>query len=189
MGKDEAKESKSALFSEVSRPGPLATEPTPALPKGNGRVKSTVNLQTIFKKNPAADDKSKDENKVISSSAADRPIVASELKLVLEEFAESRKNQAAEYQLLKRDFTIEGNLVTIPLTNSIEEPLLQNIRAQLNTYLRDKLDNHLISVVGVLMEAGSKKMAYTNKEKFDHLAEKNPVLRELKERLGLDTDF
>ena len=159
------------------------------MPKENGRIKSTVNLQTIFRKNPTADDKSKDENKIIASSAPDRPLVAEELKLALEEFAESRKNQAAEYQLLKRDFTVQGNLVTIPLTNSIEEPLLQNIRAQLNSYLREKLDNHSISVVGVLLEAGSKKMAYTNKEKFDHLAEKNPALRELKERLGLDTDF
>ena len=159
------------------------------MPKENGRIKSTVNLQTIFKKNPTADGKSKDENKVIGNSAVDRPLVATELKLALEEFAESRKNQAAEYQLLRRDFTVQGNLVTIPLTNSIEEPLLQNIRAQLNSYLRDKLDNHLISVVGALIEAGSKKMAYTNKEKFDHLAEKNPALKELKERLGLDTDF
>ena len=159
------------------------------LPKENGRIKSTVNLQTIFKNSAKADDKTKEENKVISSPGPDRPVVAAELKLVLEEFAESRKNQAAEYQLLKRDFTIQGNLVTIPLTNSIEEPLLQNIRVQLNTYLRDRLDNHAISVVGALIEAGSKKVAYTNKEKFDHLAEKNPALKELKERLGLDTDF
>jgi len=159
------------------------------LPKENGRIKSTVNLQTIFKKNPTTEDKSKDENKVIGDSTPDRPLVAAELKLALEEFAESRKNQAAEYQLFKRDFTVQGNRVTIPLTNSIEEPLLQNIRAQLNAYLRDKLDNHSISVVGVLMEAGSKKMAYTNKEKFDLLAEKNPMLKELKERLGLDPDF
>jgi DNA polymerase-3 subunit gamma/tau len=161
----------------------------PALPKENGRIKSTVNLQTIFKNNPKADDKTKEETKVISHSGVDRPVVTQELKLALEEFAESRKNQAAEYQLLKRDFTVQGNLVTIPLTNSIEEPLLQHIRLQLNTYLRDKLNNNLISVVGVLMEAGSKKVVYTNKEKFDHLAEKNPALKELKERLGLDTDF
>ena len=35
----------------------------------------------------------------------------------------------------------------------------------------------------------SKKIAYTNKEKFEHLAEKNPLLKELKEKLGLDPDF
>lgn len=161
----------------------------PTLPKENGRIKSTVNLQTIFKNNPKGDDKTKEENKGVIPSGPDRPIVTQELKLALEEFAESRKNQAAEYQLLKRAFSVQDNLVTIPLTNPIEEPLLQHIRLQLNAYLRDKLNNHLISVVGVLMEPGTKKVVYTNKEKFDHLAEKNPALKELKERLGLDTDF
>lgn len=34
-----------------------------------------------------------------------------------------------------------------------------------------------------------KKVIYTNREKFDHLVEKNPKLKDLKERLGLDTDF
>jgi len=118
------------------------------LPKENGRIKSTVNLQTIFKNNPRRTIKTKEENEVIIHSGSDRPIVTQELKLALEEFAESRKNQAAEYQLLRRDFTVQGSLVTIPLTNSIEEPLLQHIRLQLNAYLRDKLNNHLISVVG-----------------------------------------
>jgi DNA polymerase-3 subunit gamma/tau len=32
-------------------------------------------------------------------------------------------------------------------------------------------------------------MLYTSREKFDYLVEKNPVLKELKEKLGLDTDF
>jgi hypothetical protein len=100
-----------------------------------------------------------------------------------------RKNQVAEYQLLKQDFVFQDNAIIIPLSNAIEEPLLQNIRVQLTTYLRDKLNNSAISVIGVLHEMGSKKAIYTNKEKFDHLAEKNPMLRELKERLGLDTDY
>ena len=43
--------------------------------------------------------------------------------------------------------------------------------------------------MGVLELTSSKKVIYTNKEKFDHLAEKNPTLNDLKERLGLDTDF
>jgi len=40
-----------------------------------------------------------------------------------------------------------------------------------------------------MKESDKKKIAYTNKEKFDLLAEKNPLLKELKERLGLDPDF
>ena len=84
---------------------------------------------------------------------------------------------------------MSGAKITIPLTNPVEEPLLQNIRTQLTAYLRDKLNNNRISVIGLMQEFETKKVAYTNKEKFDHLAEKNPSLRELKERLGLDTDF
>jgi hypothetical protein len=111
------------------------------------------------------------------------------LAQVWEEFALLRKGQVAEYQLLKRGFTFVNSLITIPLSNPIEEQLLQNIRVQLTSYLRDKLNNSSISVIGVLEEIGSKKVVYTNKEKFDHLADKNPMLRELKERLGLDTDY
>jgi len=57
------------------------------------------------------------------------------------------------------------------------------------TYLRNRLSNPTIKVESVMKEMDVKKMAYTNKEKFDLLAEKNPMLKELKERLGLDTDF
>ncbi len=105
------------------------------------------------------------------------------------EFAELKKTQAGEYNLLKRGFTLNENKVTIPLTNPVEEPLLQSIRTQLTAYLRDKLNNSSISVFGVMQEFETKKIAYTNKEKFDYLAEKNPILLELKERFGLDSDY
>ena len=157
------------------------------MPKENGRVKSTVNLQSIFKTSPKGTEDKPKEEKVVTTP--DRPLVDEELKAAMDKFAESRKHQAAEYQLLRREFTLESNRVTISLTNSIEEPLLQNIRIQLTTHLRESLNNNSISVIGVLIEHGAKKVVYTNKEKFDHLALKNPALLELKERLGLDTDF
>jgi hypothetical protein len=75
------------------------------------------------------------------------------------------------------------------LANLVEEPLLQGIRTQLTAYLRDKLNNSNINVFGVMQAFETKRVAYTNKEKFDFLAEKNPILLELKERLGLDTDY
>ena len=75
------------------------------------------------------------------------------------------------------------------MANLVEEPLLQGIRTQLTAYLRDKLNNSNINVFGVMQAFETKRVAYTNKEKFDFLAEKNPILLELKERLGLDTDY
>ncbi|MCW5911076.1 MAG: hypothetical protein KIT62_08375 [Cyclobacteriaceae bacterium] len=57
------------------------------------------------------------------------------------------------------------------------------------TYLRDNLDNSLIQLDYKFADIETKRVAYTNKEKFDALAEKNPLLKKLQEKLGLDPDF
>jgi DNA polymerase-3 subunit gamma/tau len=100
-----------------------------------------------------------------------------------------RKNQLAEYHLLKRDFVLKENQIVISLTNPIEEPILQGIRTSLIAYLRDKLGNSSLLVTGFLEKIESSRAIYTNKEKFEHLAEKNPQLKDLQDRFGLDPDF
>jgi DNA polymerase-3 subunit gamma/tau len=111
------------------------------------------------------------------------------VKKVWSDFASLRKNQIAEYNLLARDFELQDNQIILPLSNPIEEPLLQGLRTSLITFLRDKLSHSSINVVGVLREVEAKKMIYTNKDKFEHLAQKNPLLKEMQERFGLDPDF
>jgi DNA polymerase-3 subunit gamma/tau len=125
----------------------------------------------------------------VVNTAADKPVDLETLKKVWAEFAELRRNQVAEYQLLKRDFTYEDNKIVVTLNNAIEEPFLQNMRTSLIAYLRDKLSNHSIMVTGVLREIeNNRPMIYTNQERFSYLLEKNPILKELKERFGLDPD-
>ena len=106
-----------------------------------------------------------------------------------EEFALQRKNQLAEYHLLKQPFDFEYPQVIIHLSNPVEEPLLQHIKPALTDYLRTQLDNRNISVISILKEQGEDKIAYTNKEKLDYLLSKNPLLKEMKDRLGLDPEF
>jgi hypothetical protein len=67
--------------------------------------------------------------------------------------------------------------------------MLNNIKSDLSAYLRERLRNNTIQIMGELQSSDEKKVIYTNREKFDYLAEKNPLLKELKDRLGLDTDF
>lgn len=120
---------------------------------------------------------------------ANKPLVLEEVQAVWNEFAERRKGQVAEYQLLKRDFQLIDNRIVIALNNPIEEPLLQNMRTSLITFLRDKLGNSALMVSGELKEVESKRQLYTNKEKFDYLLEQNPALQKLKDRFGLDAEF
>ena len=63
------------------------------------------------------------------------------------------------------------------------------MKSNLVEFLRQKLNNNSIQVTSVMQEFQSKKVAYTNKDKFEHLAEKNPILHQLKEKFGLDADF
>jgi DNA polymerase-3 subunit gamma/tau len=119
----------------------------------------------------------------------DRAIDFETLTLAWEEFAEQRKGQVAEYQLLKGNIRLDQNQVVLTLNNPIQEPLLQGIRTSLVGFLREKLGNSSVVVSGVLEQAAPGKVIYTNKEKFEHLAEQYPVLKDLKDRFGLDTDF
>lgn len=66
---------------------------------------------------------------------------------------------------------------------------MQTIRNPLIEFLRERLKNRSINVTSQIREIQAQKIAYTNKEKFDKLAEQNPLLKELKQRLDLDTDF
>ena len=57
------------------------------------------------------------------------------------------------------------------------------------SFIREKLGNYSLQVIGVLKTDNTQRVIYTNRDKFEHLAGKNPHLKELKEKLGLDPDF
>lgn len=75
------------------------------------------------------------------------------------------------------------------MLSPIQETLLNNIKSELTTYLRETLKNNLILVEGKLTETDDKKIMYTSRDKFEFLLAKNPVLKEMKARLELDPDF
>lgn len=92
--------------------------------------------------------------------------------------------------MLSQPYRLEGNVIVVRLLSPVHETMLNSIKSELTGYLREKLQNNTLQVTGELPTEGEeKKIIYTNREKFDFLAEKNPMLKELKDRLGLDTDF
>ncbi|HET9054934.1 MAG TPA: hypothetical protein VFM90_12205, partial [Cyclobacteriaceae bacterium] len=88
------------------------------------------------------------------------------------------------YHLLSQGFSFRDNKVIIQLHNHFQETLLDEIRLDLLTFLRERLSNDSIQLSGEIKTAADtgKKMLYTNKEKFDHLMEKNPLVKELKDK-------
>lgn len=124
------------------------------------------------------------------ASKLEEAYTAEDLQRAWKQYADSKKSQVAEYHLLNRGFEAKGHELIILLTNSIEEPLLQSIRTELVSYLREKLSNSSINVIGQLQLAENRqRIAYTNKEKFDALVAKNPLIGELRDRFSLDSEF
>jgi len=78
--------------------------------------------------------------------------------------------------------------VHLALANHSEIDGLANINLELVTYLRSRLSNDYINVIADVQEEKIVKKAYTNSDKFEAMMKKQPVLRELKDRLGLDPD-
>ena len=122
-------------------------------------------------------------------SQENEPFTLEQLRLVWTDFAEQRKKFQAEYQLLLQPFEIRENLVVIHLLSPVQETMLSNFKSDLISYLRENLKNNTILVSAELKETDEKQRLYTPRDKFEYLLEKNPVLKELKDRLGLDTDF
>lgn len=150
------------------------------------KPKATLNLGSIFKR--VAEKETKMDDKTRHPPSND-PIEDAALQEAWQRFAESKKNQMAEYHLLNRGFVRAGNTLTIHLNNAIEEPLLQSIKTELVSYLREKLNSTSLQLTSHLKQITSTRVAYTNKEKFEAMAGKNPILIQLKEKFGLDPDF
>lgn len=157
---------------------------TPAVSKTSTRT--TVKLTDLLK----VELKKEKTSETATVAQEEKSAFTSEqLNLVWQEFAEQRRKYQAEYQLLAQPYDLKDNKVILHLLSPVQETMLNNVRAELTAFLREKLKNSSILVVGELKESEDKKMMYTSRDKFEYLLEKNPALREMKERLGLDPDF
>ena len=90
---------------------------------------------------------------------------------------------------LKKEIALQNETeVHLALANHLEIDALNSVKQELTAYLRDKLKNDYIDVIADVNEEKVEKKAYTNADKFEKMMEKQPLLRELKDRLGLDPD-
>jgi DNA polymerase-3 subunit gamma/tau len=150
-------------------------------PKG---IPKTLKLTDLLKTEKKEDVKQAAAEKVMSE-----PYTEQQLRQAWDEFASTRKHLQAESQMLSQAYEVKDHQIVVTLLSPVHETMLNNIKMELAAFLRDKVKNTSIQVTGLLTASDDKKVIYTNRDKFDYLAEKNPILKELKDRLGLDTDF
>ncbi|MFB9842641.1 DNA polymerase III subunit gamma/tau [Mucilaginibacter ginsenosidivorans] len=84
---------------------------------------------------------------------------------------------------------LESYKFEVIVGNKSQETLFRDDKHNILNYLRTNLKNFDLEVHTRVDEIKATKRPYTNTEKFQHMASKNPQLTELKRRFNLETDY
>jgi DNA polymerase-3 subunit gamma/tau len=123
-----------------------------------------------------------------------KPFTKEQLDNYWKAFAQSRITDGgynSEQVILNKPIELTGNGTTIllKLDSQTQMGQLNDFKPVLLEYLRRNLKNYSLELQAEIAPQDAKKMIYTSQEKFKYLAEKHPVLQDLKARLGLDLEF
>ncbi|WP_394994296.1 DNA polymerase III subunit gamma/tau [Emticicia sp.] len=173
-------------ISQVKESPVAVPQPVVRRSLNSSKLKSTVDLETAVL-NPNIDaTQSIDSqgNMVVYSEVFTFETLQKELHF----FADVRDNETLKV-MLKRDFELEGTTLKLQLDNQIQLDTLTQIKQDLAVHLRQKLRNSAIQIFAEIVESTTERRPYTAQEKFEYLANKNPALLELREKLGLELVF
>lgn len=93
-------------------------------------------------------------------------------------------------EVLKRKVSkSEDYIVEIELVSSLEITIFERIELEVTSYLRSKLENDKISIEKRVEEVETTKKLYTSKDIYEYMAEINPAIVTLKEKLGMDFEY
>ncbi|RYU92956.1 DNA polymerase III subunit gamma/tau [Emticicia agri] len=125
----------------------------------------------------------------VSNISTNKSFTLEQLRKELHTFADSRNNATIEV-MLKREFNlVEGHILKLRLDNQVQMDLLTQMKQDLAVYLRQQLQNSTLQIAAEIVESQIERRPYTAQEKFEYLANKNPALWDLKEKLGMDLVF
>ncbi len=102
------------------------------------------------------------------------------------------ENRQSLFNLMTNTFPqVEGARLTLSLGSKIQQELFDNERVALLDFLKEQLEVNYLELETLidksLIEQGPKK-AFTNKDKLVRMAEKNPNVRTMIEKLDLHLD-
>lgn len=162
-----------------------SVQPTARPSMASSKLRSTVDIETaVF--NPKTDAQSVDNEPVLPNYNDAFTYEAAQQALFA--FANERDIETLKV-MLKRDFVLEGTTFKLQLDNQIQMDTLTQLKQDLATFLRQRLRNTSIQIAAEIVESTTERRPYTAQEKFEYLANKNPALLELRDKLGLELVF
>jgi len=156
--------------------------------------KDNIEKKTIsIKINKKEKEEVKEEVKQVLN-VKDTPFTFSDLESVWTEYSTLKQNEGKHnlFSILnEKKITLEENYaITLTLDNKVQEEVLTEEKTNLVYYLKDKLNNDILSLNILVKQLEQKELtAYTDEDKFKKMAEKKPILIDLKTQFNLELDY
>jgi hypothetical protein len=181
---------------EIVKPAPAVTSTAPPKPaskpakkvvEGNGRKIKNISIkESLDALRKQQEPEEEVEEEVIINEFDQETLVAA-----CKSFIESYRSKSPHFVTalekyepeLKDDYEI-----AYKVDNSLIPKDVLNVTALLQ-FLKAELNNNQIKLKPTLTEKSAKKIAYTDREKFDEMAKKYPGLIKLKDQLNLELEF
>ena len=115
-----------------------------------------------------------------------------QLHKLWDKYFEDKKGKMSdiEYAILKKRPSLSpGYILNIIIKNGVEINILKKHEEELLSFLRKTLNNNSISINHIREKQEEGENLYTDMDKFNDMAKRNPHLLELKNRLGLDPEY
>lgn len=181
----------------LEKPKPQAENTTqPASPSG-GRLKKrkstfsiTANLEGDHKDDEG--EKEQIDETAINPDLPKDPFDENQFTNIWNEYIESvkaRQKQRIYSTIVNKTTRLKENfIIELELENEIQESYFSEWKADILKFVRKKLNNFSIQFEVKLIKSTKKLEPYSPQEKFQYMAEKNPHLLLLKQKLDLDIE-
>jgi len=197
----------SAVIPPPSRPAPPATPHRQAPPESSSGTQEKKPAETVKMRDIKSDFASTTSiKKPVPKTGAsgivgdddqsrneiETPFTQTELIICWDEYTDTLKNDSPHlYSALKNSHPVimENWNIGFSLDNKVLEDELSLRKTEMLDFLRVHLNNFKIQFRTSISETAKNQKPYTDKEKFDLMAEKNPALRKLREELDLEIEY
>ncbi len=171
---------------EVSNKLVVTPNPPKKESSNSNRTRETPSLNIPGEEEPVEQAQEEEE------TSASSPFEEEDLYKVWDAYFEHKKGSLASFEsmVLKKKPTLRENYVLeLAIKNGVEINILKKMEEDLIRYLRRELNNSQISINHIQIEEKEGENLYTDMDKFNDMAKRNPVLLKLKDRLGLDPEY
>lgn len=167
---------------------PTTTKISPCAP--NLGIEASAKQRAAVVSSSNKDDTEKFEETEVEDSDTEKTVVNKPVTQIgLEHAWDSLKKRFPDLMTLtfRKPILNDGYKIVYPIVSKLEETEVIQNRYEILLFLKQELGNHQIELDTILTEEAPKeRKAFTDKDKYERLATKNPLLQKFREKFDLE---